>query len=222
MAPYHYQVAAHPFDNKSAFLCVTRSNQIKLITQQQNQPWSESTLELGELNSSSGIVTHASFGDVQGQILLTTYDDSKCLRLYRLNILWNPVQGDPQHGQHATVSPALRVTHIQLLDRVLPQSSNGAELSHILIQPPTVATDRSAVLVLAVFTCLPDDQQVGHQAGVRGSVISRWELRQSEVVLHNVFSTLKPGTDKLTVGKVSHRILESQFTTPFSCWIHSM
>lgn len=202
MTAYQHQVVAHPFDNKSAFLCITRNNRLKLISQQQVQPWSEAILELGEPSSSNGIITHASFGDVQGQIFLATYDVSKSLRFYRVNITWNPAQGDQQHGQPATVSPTLRITHIQLLDRVLPQHSNGAELSQILIQPPpTVGAEKGHVSVTALFTCLPDDQHMGPQADGRGSVIARWELRRSEVGLHDVFKTLKPGTEVVMASK---------------------
>ena len=203
MQPYQFQTATNQLENKSAFLCVTRNNHLRLVAQQQTTPWTETSLELGELTSSNDIVTHATFGDIQGQLLLATYDASKCLRLYRVNIVWNAVQGDYQHGQPPSVTPQLRATHIQLLDRILPQRPNGSELSQILIQPPMVGADKGHVLLAALFTCLPDDQQVAHQANGRGSILSRWELKQSEVVLHDVFKTLKPGTDKLPASKVS-------------------
>lgn len=198
---YQYQNIAHPFEGRSALLAITRSNHLKLIYQQPSQPWSEAILELGELTSSSDVITHAAFGDALSQILLVTYDASKCLRLYRVHILWNPVQGDPSHGQPPSVNPVLRVSHIQLLDLVLPQTPSAAELSSILIQPPTVGAEKGHVQVSALFNCLPDDQQIGNQADGRGSVVARWELRQSEVVLHEVFKSLKPGTEKLTASK---------------------
>jgi len=203
MQPYSYQTASHPIDGKSALLYATRGNHLKLLVQQPSSPWTEAVLELGDLTSSSDIVTHACFGDINGQILLATYDVAKSLRLYRVHIVWNHVQGDVHHGQPPSVSPVLRVTHVQLLDRVLPQILNGAELSQLLIQPPMVGAEKGHVSLTALFTCLPDDQQVGHRASGRGSVISTWELRQTEVVLHDVFKTLKPGTDKPSASKVS-------------------
>ncbi|KAL1306804.1 hypothetical protein AAFC00_005461 [Neodothiora populina] len=201
MSPYQYQHITHPFEGRSAFLCVTRNNHVKLIYQQPSQPWQETTMELGELSSSGDLLTHASFGEAQGQLLLVTYDASNCLRLYRVHILWNQVQGDPQHGQPPSVNPTLRVAHTQLLDHVLPQSASGAELSQLYIQPATIGAENGHVQITALFTCLPDDQQMGHGANSRGSVVARWELKAAAVVLHEVFKTLKPGTDKLMPSK---------------------
>lgn len=206
MTPYKYETITHPSEGKSAFVCVTRSNQLKLVYQQTNQPWSEVMLELGELTSSSDVITHASFGDAPGQLLLITHDASQCLRLYRVNILWNHVQGDFHHGIPPSVNPVLRVTHVQLLDHVIPQSQTAAELSQILVQPPAIGSDKGHISIMALFTCLPDDQQMGHQASERGSIIAKWGLKQSEVVLHDVFKTLKPGFDKPTPSKVSYRM----------------
>lgn len=192
----------HPFDNKSAFLCATRNNLLKLISQQPNQPWSEATLELGDPTSSGDIITHAAFGDAPNHIVMATFDTSKCLRLYRVNILWNMAQGDPQHGVTPSVTPVLRVTHVQLLDRVQPQTPNGSALSHLKIEPPMFWADKGRVTITAVFTCLPDEQEIGHETGDRGSIIARWELRRSEALLHDVFKTLKPGAEKPAASKV--------------------
>lgn len=203
MAPYAHEPVTH-LDSRSAFVCVTRSNQLKLVYQQTNQLWSEVMLELGELTSSSDVITHASFGDAPNQLFLVTHDASKCLRLYRVNILWNPMPGGSHHGIPSSVNPVLRVSHVQLLDHVIPQSQTAAELSQILVQPPAMGADKAHTSIIALFTCLPDDQQMGHQASERGSIIAKWELKQSEVVLHEVFKTLKPGFDKPTTSKVSY------------------
>lgn len=197
MKAYEFQNVAHPLEGRSAILCVTRSNHLKLIFQQPSQPWSEAGLGLGEMTSSADILTHATFGDINGQLLLVTYDASKSLRLYRMQIEWN----DQQHGKPPSVNPVLSVTHIQLLDRVLPQTPSAAELSSILIQPPAIGVDRGHIQISAVFNCLPDEQQINHHTSARGSVVARWELRQSEVVLHEVFKALKPGTDKINASK---------------------
>lgn len=52
----------HPFDSKAALLSVTRSNVLKILCQQDGQPWTEATFHLGELSDSDDAISHAAFG----------------------------------------------------------------------------------------------------------------------------------------------------------------
>lgn len=221
---------SHPFDNRAAFVCVTRSIVMKLVYQQPNSIWVETELELGTLACYGDIVTHAAFGDASSQsyspfpysycdsiltradhLLLVTYDTSKCLRLYRIGIAWNAVGGDP--SLPPSVNPQISLKHVQILDRCLPQpynrlftnSASGmmqstaicAELSNIQIKPPTSGTDGN-FMVMAIFTNGGNDDQLSPHS--KFSVISRWELQQSEATLHESFRSLKPTTEKPSSG----------------------
>ncbi|GAB7348668.1 hypothetical protein MBLNU459_g7031t1 [Dothideomycetes sp. NU459] len=220
---------SHPFDNRAAFLCVTRSNSVKLIYQQPNQRWTETETELGILASSGDVITHAAFGDASNHLLLVTYDTSKSLRLYRLGIGWNPSGGDALHPP--SVNPQLNLKHVHILDRCMPQSHGrpfsegapnmmhtspiGAELSSIQIKPPMSATD-GPFMVMAVFTSSGSDDQLSQHSAGKFSVIARWELQQTESTLHESFKSLKPGTENPVAGSKtvnSLRRLEDTMTS---------
>lgn len=223
---------SHPFDNRAAFICVTRNVIVKLIYQQPNALWLETELELGSLVSYGDIITHAAFGDSSSRshnlslyheptqltpvdhLLLVTYDISKCLRLYRIGINWHAVGGDAQ--QPPSVNPQLSLKHVQILDRCIPQSHDRpfSDSTPNLMPTSPAGAELSNIQIRppmsgsnGSFTVMALYTSAGSDdqlsQGSKFSVIARWELQQSDVTLHESFVNLKPSTEK-PATKVSY------------------
>ncbi|KAH0011805.1 hypothetical protein KCU78_g9919, partial [Aureobasidium melanogenum] len=188
---------SNPIDNKAAFLCVTRRCQLKLIYEQPGQPWSQAVSPLDNLTDSGDVLTHAAFCQANQHLVMVTYDASKHLRLYKIMINWHANAGDG-NTHKATLNPQMAILHVELLDQCVPQSSEraaSAQLSSLNIEPISQAIDNSTFTVVAVFTSAAQDH------GGKFSVISRWDLQQTEVALHDSFKGLKPAASQSTPNK---------------------
>lgn len=128
---------------------------------------------------------------------MVTYDASKHLRLYKIMINWHANAGDG-NTHKASLNPQMAILHVELLDQCVPQSSEraaSAQLSSLHIEPISQAIDNSTFTVVAVFTSAAQDH------GGKFSVVSRWDLQQTEATLHDSFKSLKPTAAQSTTNK---------------------
>ncbi|CAD0089449.1 unnamed protein product [Aureobasidium mustum] len=112
-------------------------------------------------------------------------------------INWHANAGDG-NTHKATLNPLMAILHVELLDSCIPQSSEraaSAQLSSLHIEPVSQAIDNSTFTVVAIFTSAAQDH------GGKFSVISRWDLQQTEATLHDSFKSLKPTASQSTTSK---------------------
>lgn len=146
---------------------------------------------------------------------MATHDSASRLRLYHVRVAWNESKINHQGRLLNACSPQLSVTHVKLLDichtspqllGTLPGTAyagqpEGARLAQLLIIPPAPESvvnseaERTNT-ILAVFNYAPSQNGLDHAQRSSYSVVSRWELQQSELTLHESFKALKGGNEK--------------------------
>lgn len=139
-------------------------------------------------------------------LVMVTYDASKRLRLYKIMINWNPNAGDGNNHK-ATLNPQMAILHVELLDRCVPQSPEraaSAQMSSLHIEPISQAIENSTFTVVAVFTSAAQDH------GGKFSIISRWELQQTDATLHDSFKSLKPTATQPAANKPVQRLYRTE------------
>ncbi len=155
------------------------------------------------------------------------------LRLYRVQINWN-IPSNPKQIPPTQFSPipTLQIRHVKLEHHCAPirslNDSDGAitgagsrdpsqaYLSHLELVPmapeskhrnPTYPT------IVAIFSCVHNDNNSSQQFQEPFSIISRWELRSTNQSLHSSFGQL---AFKRTNGSL---VTESTVSTRFDSWV---
>lgn len=180
----------HP-DSKGSLLYVTRRGNLFLLFQNENGIWHSISHGLDLYPSMEALISHAALGEHGNHLLLVTHNEACRLRLFKVNISWNPTP-NPPHG--VRVAPTIEIGHLTTLERVAPQHSDSARLTHLRIMPPPpLLPDQHAPSppdVLAVYTHAssldaPPSQQDGF------NVVARWNVESVPRHLHDCFSKLK-------------------------------
>lgn len=139
-------------------------------------------------------------------LVMVTYDTSQRLRLYKIMINWNANAGDG-NNQRITLNPQMAVLHVELLDRCIPQSPEraaSAQLSSLHIEPISQAIDNSTFTIVAIFTSAAQDH------GGKFSIISRWDLQQTDALLHDSFKSLKSTAAQPAPNKPVQRLYRTE------------
>ncbi|KAF2401203.1 hypothetical protein EJ06DRAFT_581391 [Trichodelitschia bisporula] len=213
---WNYKMSHHlspgpynPVDGKSALICLNRSGVLRLVYQQRDNTWLETTEELEEPPVGVGnSFTHASFApDVDNSLLLATYDASNLLRLYRININWNQ-EPDPMDGHQVSASPSLHFTPLLVEDACFtgntnsvgngldePVSYNLTHLEVVPVSPELAGRIPTHPMIIGIFTAVPPPSGLvldpAHQHQQPTSVIRQWHfLKGFQNRLHSCFDQL--------------------------------
>ena len=150
---------SHPIDNRHALLYVTfQWTSSRFSTKMRAMYTSQHPSTVDIFCSSDDLLSHAAFGEDGNHLILATHDESRRLRLYKIIIHWNvtPLTRGNQHAM--TVAPTLEIGHLTALDRVSPQMSDVARLSHLSVVPVPLESERTnggatlSPVVLGVYT----------------------------------------------------------------------
>nr|POF15994.1 mediator of rna polymerase ii transcription subunit 16 [Quercus suber] len=180
----------HP-DGRNALLYVTRLGRLSLLFQTESGAWQSTSHDLEICASTENLLSHAALGEHTDHLLLTTHDTLRRLRLFKVTILWNPAP-TPRGG--VAVNPTVTIGHLATVERLSPQHSDSARLTHLRILPPIPPEPNqphpSAPDILAVFTHVPSpDAPQAQQDGF--NVIARWNVQSVVRNLHECFSKQK-------------------------------
>lgn len=208
----------HPMNARSALLHVARNGTLSMLYQGDGARWYAISHELDRLVAPSDMITHASFCDFNNQILLTTHNHARELRLFALSVEWNPTLQPTQNGPPAVakVAPILSVGHVTSIEHVAAQlSSNTTRLSDLTIIPPVPryadTEPQAPTTVLATFTNAVLNGN-GQQNQMSFTTVARWHLEDVAPALHESFGKLK-GNANITPAQSNTKTLRRQLDT---------
>ncbi|WPG99810.1 Hypothetical protein R9X50_00262900 [Acrodontium crateriforme] len=186
----------HPIENRNALLHVRANGKLSLIYQNEIGVYSTITSDLDIFKSSEDLITHAAFGENGAHLLLTTHDEHRRIRLYKITINWNATQLTRGTAQYLTVTPTLEIGHLTALDKATPQISDVARLSHLRVIPvPAENAEPGASLspvILGIYTHAASSLNALHAQPETISVLVRWHVESFTPTLHESFAKLKP------------------------------
>ncbi|KAL5408029.1 hypothetical protein PMIN03_006810 [Paraphaeosphaeria minitans] len=205
----------HAVDQKACLVYLMRKGDLKLRFQQPDSSWSEVSVSLKSILSTKDTFTHAAFAsNNDNKLLMTTYDASRRLHLYRIEAVWNIPQQSDRTQLKVYEKPELQVTeittenncHPAMIDSSgLPGGSQSkvpvsAQLTHLDILPITPEDgDGSVLTIQAIFVTPPNVVTINqtHPQSSPSSIVAKWEVHQIEQ------NQLHPSLDKVTSKKKS-------------------
>jgi mediator of RNA polymerase II transcription subunit 16 len=171
--------------------------------QNEGQGWQSTSIVIDAVRSSDQLISHAAIGEEGADLLVTTFDHSSRMRLYRVSIEWNATQHSRQAGMVFTlVAPTMEVHHLTASHHTRAQHAHSARLTHLEVIPavPEAAqTTPTSTMILAIFaqTSVSSDANPSQNAY---SVIARWRVESLLPTLHDSFRKLNHNrTDSTTV-----------------------
>jgi len=206
----------NPQEGRIAFFALSRSNLLRLVFQQENLPWGECSIDLGEGANTGDLLTHAAFGDGPDFFLLATCDFAKRLRLYKIRVQWS-TQSRPGHQPIIRAeSTQLTVEHLDSIDHCMAQGPSEVasmvpfqaisrtQLSNLYILPsaPASKNEQDTYQVLALLTSV-DTSYLTQPVSTSCSVLARWSIVQQVTTLHESFKSLKNGSSKTSPPETS-------------------
>ncbi len=143
-------------------------------------------------------------------LLLAVHTISCQFRLYSVYISWEQTSSSKQvPPTQVSPTPILQVRHVKLehhcapihsandsdgsMTAAGPRDTSQAYLSHLELLPlgpETKHAEPTYPTIMAVFTCVQDSNNNPSQLQEPFSVISRWELRTANQMLHSGFGQL--------------------------------
>ncbi|KAI9686670.1 MAG: mediator complex subunit [Bogoriella megaspora] len=201
----------HPWEGRSALVCLTESGKIRLLYDTPNG-WAEKSIDLGAASYSDEYITHASFApDKEGKLLLATHSASGQCEVFAMRINWNERRQNIQGQQQVVgVDPQMLTTHLNtvpafapyqsILDPQDPQSvanfrdTSLAQLTHLEFLPGTFERnwqERKPAQLIAIFSHV---RNIGNsnQAVDDFSILSSWDINISTPSLHPAFKDINP------------------------------
>jgi mediator of RNA polymerase II transcription subunit 16 len=196
----HDSLGPHnPVEAKSALICLSKSGTLRLLYQQRDGRWLETTTEVGDSGAAvESSFTHASFAPDVGEfalraypglehssdnhkessLLLIAYQVSGSLRLFRIKVNWNlPVdQKDGQLGQQATSPPSLDVSALLEENNCCPTSIFAVDQDN----PSNPALDNQNSYQLTYLELLPNAPEYGK------------DIAQGQASIMAIFTILPP------------------------------
>ncbi|MCJ1312877.1 mediator complex subunit [Agyrium rufum] len=198
----------HNPSTKAAFMLVTRSCHLKAVFHSADGQWQVVKSEIISCSTSADLVTHAAFGAAPGNVVyLALYTLRRQIRLYKVEMRWNPSPGDTQWNQQSeNILPNILVTHVRDVDDFSPVIEDTAFHTDLnaglLATPPKLELQLSHLEVILPSTAPgeigPDLPQVVaafshvNSSGGMMTLLSRWRLVRNLVSLHGSFDKVAP------------------------------